>query len=129
MRRAPRENVATVLVDPAVLPGLELAMMEVDLRVWPVATAPIAVDGRRQAFQIRRRLVEQHRGAWDRAAGWVPVWVTFGERWRCGDEPLPWAAHQALWTLLAEYDGHVLFRKRLGAIAPLPVPEERRRAG
>ena len=39
--RLPHENVATVLVDPRVLADLELELMELDLRVWPVATAPI----------------------------------------------------------------------------------------
>ncbi|MEQ6899555.1 hypothetical protein [Nocardioides sp. YIM 152588] len=129
MRRAPHENVATVLVDPAVLPDLELALMELDLRVWPVATAPISIDGPRQAFQIRRRLVEQHGGAWACAATWVPVWIGFGERWRTGDEPLPWTAHQALWQSLASYGAHVRYRKRLGGVRPLSVPAESRRAG
>ncbi|WP_141013188.1 hypothetical protein [Nocardioides sambongensis] len=127
MRRAPHENVATVLVDPAVLPDLELALMELDLRVWPVSTAPIALDGPRQAFQIRRRLIEAHRGAWDCAAAWTPVWISFGERWYVGSEPLPWTAHRTLWQVLEERADHVRYRKRLGGVRPLAVPTEDRR--
>src|SRR6478736_4256658 len=41
MERAPHENVATVLVDPVVLRELEVHLMTLDLRVWPIATAPI----------------------------------------------------------------------------------------
>lgn len=129
MRRAPHENVATVLVDPVALPDLELELMELDLRVWPVATAPIAVDGPRQAFQIRRRLLEAQRGAWDCAAGWTPVWISFGERWYVRDEPLPWSAHQALWAVLEAHAHEVRYRKRLGGVRPLVVPADRRRAG
>lgn len=125
MRRAPHENVATVLVDPRVLADVELDLMELDLRVWPIATAPICADGPRQAFQVRRRLVEAQRGAWDCAAAWTPVWITFGERWRWGDEPIPWAAHKALWTGLERYADHVRFHRRLGGVRPLVVPEER----
>ena len=51
MRRTPHENVATVLVDPAALRDLELDLMSHDLWVWPVETAPICVDGARQAFR------------------------------------------------------------------------------
>ena len=89
MRREPHENVATVLVDPGVLSDLELELMALDLRVWPVSTAPICADGTRHAFQIRRRLLMSHRGAWDLAADWVPVWIGFGATWQNGDEPLP----------------------------------------
>jgi len=77
--RLPHENVATVLVDPHALEDLELELMELDLRVWPVATAPNVVDGPRQAFQIRRTMVERRRGAWDLAASWTPVWISFGQ--------------------------------------------------
>jgi len=59
--------VATVLVDPRVLPDLELALMPLDLRLWPVRTAPICPDGPRLAFQIRRTLLMRHRGEWDLA--------------------------------------------------------------
>lgn len=123
MRRQPHENVATVLVDPRALVELELELMTLDLRLWPISTAPICVDGPRTAFQTRRRLLERHRGEWDVAADWVPVWVGFGASWHHGDEPLPWAAHAALWTLLDQYADHVRFHRRLGGVRPLPVPE------
>ena len=96
VRRAPHENVATVLVDPRVLGDFELELMALDLRVWPVRTAAICADGPRMAFQIRRGLLMRHRGEWDLAADWTPVWIGFGATWQNGDEPLPWAAHEAL---------------------------------
>jgi len=123
VRREPHENVATVLVDPAVLEDLELDMMRIDLRVWPVATAPVCVDGERMAFQVRRRLLLAKRGDWDVAADWTPVWVAFGPSWRNRHEPLPWAAHEALWDTLAEFAEHVRFQKRLGGVPPLAAPE------
>ena len=123
MRRAPHENVATVLVEPRVLPDLELALMGLDLRVWPVGTAPICADGRRRAFQIRRELLQKHRGAWDLAADWAPVWIGFGTTWQDGDEPLPWAAHEALWRVLDSYAAHVRFYRRLGGVRRIPLPE------
>jgi hypothetical protein len=122
--RLPHENVATVLVDPRALADLELELMEVDLRVWPVATAPISVDGRRQAFQIRRSMLERQRGAWDVAASWTPVWISFGESWYDDAEPLPWAAHQTLWHALEAHAEHVRYRRRLGGVRPLQVPLE-----
>ena len=124
MRRAPHENVATALVSPRVLPDLELELMALDLRVWPVATAPICADGARTAFQIRHRLLTKHRGAWDVAADWTPVWIGFGPSWRDGDEPLPWAAHAALWRSLDAHAEHVRFHRRLGGIPRMPLPEE-----
>ena len=123
VRRAPHENVATVLVDPHALEDLELTLMALDLHVWPVHTAPILTDGARRAFQIRRSLIERHQGAWDCAAHWVPVWIGFGSSWRSGDEPLPWAAHSALWQVLDEHAEQVRFHKRLGGVRRLPVPE------
>ncbi|GAA4825549.1 hypothetical protein ACFQ0K_18485 [Nocardioides caeni] len=128
MTRPPHENVATVLVDPDVLADLELELMELDFRVWPVATAPICPDGPRQAFQLRRTLLMARRGAWDDAAHWTPVWVSFGEMWRRGDEPLPWAAHRTLWQILESREGHVHFQRRLGGVRPLVVPAEERPA-
>lgn len=122
MTRRRHENVATVLVDPAVLAELEVVLMHLDLRVWPMATAPICEDGPRQAFQYRRRTLEAKRGAWDDAAHWVPAWVSFGASWRRGDEPLPWEAHRTLWQALAGYEGHVHYRRRLEGVSPLPVP-------
>lgn len=124
VRRPPRENVATVLVDPHVLGDLELELMGQDLRVWPVRTAPICVDGPRVAFQVRNRLLMRHRGEWDLAADWTPVWIGFGASWHDGDEPLPWSAHDTLWRTLAAYADHVRFHRRLGAVQRMPLPED-----
>jgi hypothetical protein len=124
VERRPHENVATVLVDPAVLRDLELHLVALDLWLWPVATAPICADGPRRAFQIRRRMVEARRGAWDDAADWTPVWISFGESWYDGAEPLPWAAHQALWQALGAHAEHVRYERRLGGVRPLAVPLE-----
>ena len=77
--RRPHQNVATVLVDPAVVRDLELELMALDLWVWPVATSGISEDGPRLAFQTRRRMVQAKRGAWDLAAEWLPVFVAFGD--------------------------------------------------
>ncbi|QBR92325.1 hypothetical protein [Nocardioides euryhalodurans] len=125
MLREPHENVATVLVDPCVLVELEVRLMALDLRLWPVATAPICADGPRQAFQIRHRMLEARRGAWDDAADWVPAWVSFGESWREGVEPLPWVARSTLYRTLDEYAGHVRYRRGLGGVPLLNVPRER----
>jgi len=124
VRREPHENVATVLVEPRALADLELELMGLDLRVWPVHTAPICVDGPRLAFQVRRRLLLQHRGEWDLAAHWTPVWIGFGDTWRAGDEPLPWAAHKALWQALQDHDAHVRFHRRLGGVRRLAWPDD-----
>jgi hypothetical protein len=124
MRRPPHENVATVLVEPAVLEDLELALMVRDMRVWPIRTAPNCVDGRRTEFQVRRRLVESQRGAWDCASDWVGIWIAFGASWRTGDEPLPWEAHRSLWQVLDAYAAHVRFHRRLGGITPLMVERD-----
>ena len=124
MQRAPHENVATVLVDPAALRELELELMVLDLWVWPVATAPICEDGPRQAFQVRRRLVEARRGAWDLAADWVPVWIAFGDSWHHGADPLPWAAHETLWGVLRAHSDQVRYQARLGGVPRLPLPRE-----
>lgn len=124
MSRRPHENVATVLVDPAVLPELEVHLMSLDLRLWPVATAPIATDGPRMAFQIRRRMLMARRGAWDDAAAWTPAWISFGESWYDGAEPLPWSAHQTLWRTLEAYADHVRYRLGLGGVPRLSVPRE-----
>jgi hypothetical protein len=116
--------VATVLVAPSVLADVELDLMRLDLRVWPVSTAPICVDGPRTAFQIRHRLLTKHRGEWDLAADWTPVWIGFGESWHNGDEPLPWAAHATLWRALDGFADHVRFHRRLGGVRRLPLPED-----
>jgi hypothetical protein len=125
MERLPHENVATVLVDPVVLRELEVHLMSLDLRVWPVATAPICADGPRRAFQVRRRMLMARRGAWDDAADWTPVWISFGESWYDGAEPLPWAAHQTLWRALEQYADHVRYRLGLGGVPRIEVPRER----
>jgi hypothetical protein len=121
VRRPPHENVATVLVDPAVLRDLELALMALDLRLWPVATAPICLDGPRTATQIRRRMITARRGAWDLAADWEPVWISFGDSWHQADEPLPWSAHDTLWRTLASFERHTRYRLGLGGVPPLAV--------
>ena len=114
-----------MLVDPRVLADLELDLMALDLQLWPVRTAPICEDGERTAFQVRRELLVRHRGAWDLAAEWVPVWIGFGTTWRDRDEPLPWSAHEALWRSLDAYAANVRYHRRLGGVAPLAVPGER----
>ncbi|MEP9384653.1 hypothetical protein [Nocardioides sp. KR10-350] len=124
MERRPHENVATVLVDPRVLAELELELMSLDLVLWPVRTAPICVDGPRTAFQVRRRLLMMHRGEWDCAAEWVPVWIGFGSSWRRGEEPLPWSAHATLWSVLESYADDVRYHKRLGGVPRMPMPRE-----
>lgn len=124
MRRVSHENVATVLVDPRVLVDLELELMSVDLPLWPVRTAPVVTDGPRMAFQVRRRLLMRHRGEWDIAAGWTPVWVGFGPSWRDGDEPLPWAAHATLWRVLDAHADHVRFHRRLGGVPRMSLPSD-----
>ena len=124
MLREPHENVATVLVDPAMLAALELHLMALDLRLWPVASAPACVDGPRQSFQIRRRMLDSRRGAWDDAAAWVPVWISFGDTWRHGVEPIPWPARRVLYDALDAYADHVRYRRGLGGVPPLDVPRE-----
>jgi hypothetical protein len=115
------------LVEPCVLADLELALMALDLRLWPVGTAPICADGPRRAFQIRRELLMKHSGEWDLAADWAPAWIGFGKSWQDGDEPLPWMAHEALWRVLDSYAAHVRFHRRLGGVSRIPLPEESRR--
>lgn len=124
MRRPPHENVATVLVEPRALVDLELELAESDLWLWPIHTAPICLDGPRTAFQVRRALLMAKRGGWDCAADWLPVWVSFGTRWHRGDEPLPWAAHEALWQTLERFADRVRYQKRLGGVRPLMVAAE-----
>ena len=124
MLREPHENVATVLVDPVVLAALELHLMSLDLRLWPVASAPICVDGPRRSFQIRHRLIAARRGAWNDAADWVPVWISFGDSWRRNGEPIPWTARRALYDALDEYGAHVRYRRGLGGVPPLAVTRE-----
>src|ERR1700750_1917186 len=96
--------------------------MTLDLRLWPVRTPPICADGVRRAFQIRRRLLMQHRGEWDLAATWTPVWISFGPTWQNGDDPLPWDAHRTLWQEPADYAPRARFPRRLGGVRRLPLP-------
>lgn len=113
-----------MLVAPRVLGDLELELMTLDLRVWPVRTAPICTDGPRMAFQIRHRLLTKQRGDWDVAAEWTPVWIGFGASWQNGDEPLPWTAHETLWRALDSYASHVRFHRRLGGVPRMPLPKD-----
>lgn len=113
-----------MLVAPSLLADLELELMSLDLWVWPVSTAPICMDGPRLAFQIRRKLLMKHRGEWDLAADWTPVWISFGGSWQQGEDPLPWSAHAALWEALDSHAEQVRFHRRLGGVRRLPLPEE-----
>jgi hypothetical protein len=118
------ENVATVLVDPSVLRDFELDLMSDDFRVWTVRTAPTFPDPGRLAFQIRRSLIDLSNGRWHDAADWTLVWITFGESWLDGDEPIPWPAHAALWDKLAQYGDRVRYSLGLGGVPRLTVPHE-----
>jgi hypothetical protein len=120
------ENVATVLVNPAVLEDLELDLMSHDFRVWAVHTVGTFPDAPQAAMQIRRALIDWSNGRWQVAASWTVVWITFGERWLDGDEPIPWAAHAALWNKLAEYSENVRYNLGLGGVPKLGVPREAR---
>lgn len=124
MRPQGHENVATVLVDPAVLRDFELALMADDFRVWVVHRVPTFPDAPRLAFQIRRSLIDYSNGRWADAADWTLVWITFGESWLDGDEPIPWPAHAALWDKLAQYGAHVRYHLGLGGVPRLSVPHE-----
>jgi hypothetical protein len=120
------ENVATVLVDPAILTDFELDLMSQDFRVWLVHTVPTFPDAPRLAFQIRRSLLDFANGTWNAAADWTLVWITFGESWLNGEEPIPWPAHAALWDKLASYREHVRYNVGLGGVPRLSVPREAR---
>jgi len=126
VKREPHENVATVLVEPRALAELELDLMAHDFRVWPVHRTSTALceDGPRLAFQLRRSLIEASQGRWAEAAEWTLVWITFGESWIEGDEPIPWPAHEALWGKLAEYATDVRYKLGLGGVPRLNVPRE-----
>jgi len=123
-RPAGHENVATVLVDPAVLEDLELDLMSHDFRVWTVHNAPNFPDPQRLAVQIRRSLIDWSNGRWAHAADWTLIWITFGESWLDGDEPIPWPAHAELWNKLAQYTGHVHYNLGLGGVPRLRVPRD-----
>ena len=124
MRPRGHENVATVLVHPAVLDELELDLMARDFRVWPVHSVTTFPDAHRLAFQIRRSLIEYSQGRWSEAAEWTLVWITFGESWLNGDEPIPWPAHAALWDALDGYGDDLRYNRGLGGVPRLGVPTE-----
>lgn len=118
------ENSATVLVEPSVLSALELDLMARDLRLWVVAHTDAFVDSRRIAFQIRRSMAEQNNRRWADAEDWTLVWITFGDSWRAGEDPLPWSAHEAVWDVLGEYGDRVRYRKWIGSVPRLRVPSD-----
>lgn len=121
------ENVATVLVDPAVLHDFELDMMAHDFRVWLVAKATNFADPDQLAIQVRRSLIEWSQGRWTDAADWTVVWVAFGETWRDevdGEEPIPWPSHAALWNKLDQYWPAVRFNRGLTGVPHLTVPRD-----
>ena len=126
MRRSEFENMATALVDPAVLEDLELALMALDFRVWTVRNVSTFADAPQAAFQIRRNLIDWSNGRWEVAANWTLIWITFGDSWLDGDNPIPWPAHEALWNKLAEYSDHVRYNLGLGGVPRLGVPRETR---
>jgi hypothetical protein len=126
MRPRGHENVATVLVDPEVLPDFELDLMAHDFRVWTVHRVSTFPDAQRMAFQIRRSLIDWSQGRWTDAANWTLVWITFGESWLDGEEPIPWPAHAALWDKLSEYREHVRYNLGLGGVPKLSVPQDPR---
>ena len=66
----------------------------------------------------------RHRGEWDLRPDWTPVWIGFGDTWRNGDEPLPWAAHVALWQALESYAEHVASIGGSGESGRIPLPED-----
>ncbi|HEX2904564.1 MAG TPA: hypothetical protein VHO01_14005 [Jatrophihabitans sp.] len=124
MREAGFENVATVLVDPAVLDDFELDLMADDFRVWNVQTSTVFTDAARVALQLRRSLIDWSQGRWALAADWTVVWITFGESWLDGDNPIPWPAHAALWQKLSGYAESVRFNRGLTGVPRLGVPRE-----
>ena len=56
------------------------------------AALMLAESGQELAFEPsaleRARTLAARRGAWDRAPDWVVAWVSFGDSWREGAEPL-----------------------------------------
>ena len=113
-----------MLVDPAILPDFELDLIAHDFRVWPVHSVTTFVDAPRLAFQLRRSMIDWSQGRWALAADWTVVWITFGESWLNGDEPIPWPAHEALWNKLGEYAAQVRYNLGLGGVPHLSVPRE-----
>ena len=126
MRGPGFENMATVLVNPAVLADFELDLMSHDFRVWTVHTTSTFPDAPQAAMQIRRALIDWSNGRWNLAANWTVVWITFGDSWLDGDNPIPWPAHAALWKKLAEYSENVRYNLGLGGMPKIRVPRESR---
>ena len=120
------ENMATVLVNPAILDDFELDLMSQDFRVWAVHATTVFPDPAQAAMQIRRSLIDWSNGRWAVAADWTVVWITFGESWLDGENPIPWPAHAALWKKLAEYATNVRYNLGLGGVPRLGVPREAR---
>jgi hypothetical protein len=117
---------ATVLVNPAVLGDFELDLMAHDFRVWAVHASTTFPDAPQAAMQLRRALIDWSNGRWNVAADWTVVWITFGDSWLDGDNPIPWPAHSALWKKLAEYSENVRYNLGLGGMPKLGVPRESR---
>jgi hypothetical protein len=69
-------------------------------------------------------LIEWSQGRWADAADWTLVWITFGDSWLDGEEPIPWPAHAALWDKLAQYSHNVRYNLGLGGVPRLSVPRE-----
>jgi hypothetical protein len=44
------------------------------------------------------------------------VWISFGDSWYRGSDPLPWAAHKSLWDTLAGHADHTRYRLGLGGV-------------
>ena len=53
------------------------------------------------------------------------MWISFGESWYSGSDPLPWAAHRALWDKLRDYADHTRYQLGLGGV---PTQMVRRRS-
>jgi hypothetical protein len=129
MRGPGFENMATVLVNPAVLHDFELALMSLDFRVWTVHTVSTFADAPQAAYQIRRNLIDWSNGEWEVAETWTLVWITFGDSWideKDAENPLPWTAHDALWNKLADYSDNVRYNWGLSSVPRLGVPRESR---
>ncbi len=124
VRSAGFENMATVLVNPRVLADFELDLMSHDFRVWAVHASSAFPDAPQAAMQIRRALIDWSNGRWNLAANWTVVWITFGDSWLDGDNPIPWPSHAALWKKLAEYSEDVRYNLGLGGMPRLTVPRE-----
>ncbi len=98
------------------LADFELDLMSHDFRVWTVHTSSAFPDAPQAAMQIRRALIDWSNGRWNLAANWTVVWITFGDSWLDGDNPIPWPSHAALWKKLAEYSENVRYNLGLGGM-------------